>query len=52
MKRKFLCNFYEKVNLYMVFTNKMIKLNQKKNYAKNNFFLSLKSVSNKEATSF
>ena len=41
----------KKVNLYMVFTNKMIKLNEKK-YAKNNFFLSLKSVRNKGATSF
>ena len=36
----------KKVNLYMAFTNKMIKLTGKKNifHAKNNFFLSLKSV--------
>ena len=36
----------KKVNLYMVFTDKMIKLNEKKKifHAKNNFFLSLKSV--------
>ena len=34
----------KKVNFYMVFTNKMIKLKEKKNYAKNNFLLSLKSV--------
>ena len=32
--------FMKKVNLYIVFTNKTIKLNKKKNlfYAKNNFF--------------
>ena len=37
----------KKVNLDMAFTNKMIKLNEKKIYifhAKNNFFLSLESV--------
>ena len=42
----------KQVNLYMVFTNKMIKLNEKKNifHTKNNCFLSLKSVRNKGAT--
>ena len=45
----------KKVNIYKVFTNKMIQLNENKIYifyAKNNFLLILKSVWNKGATSF
>ena len=36
----------KKVNLYIAFTNKKIKLNEKRYafYATNNFFLSLESV--------